>query len=230
MRRMAFVLILAALTLVVPTSASYAGERVVTKAYLTGYSWYDNTPPGSGEIFYPRSDGHQTRHDTAAGDGTYENPITLAVGWSTAGGDTVSDWPVGKRFYIPTVRKYVIVEDNCGDGEPPQDGPCHSLAEAPDGASTWLDVWVGGKDHSRSLARSCMERLTGLHTVVFQPKATYPVNKGDITSSCANGEIYPDTVPRAHGTSASSAGDEATRSPAQSRESPLARESKSPCA
>lgn len=177
------------------TLSSTATEHVVHNAYLTGYSWYDNTPPGSAAIRYARSDGHPTTHDTAGGTGTYADPVTLAAGWSTATGEPVPDWPVGERIYLPGLRKYAIVEDVCGDQTPPQHGPCHDLAEAPNGAETWLDVWVGGEGYPEAAVRRCMERITGLHTAVVRPRRGYPVTEGTIAASCTEDPNYPDAGP-----------------------------------
>lgn len=166
------------------------GERVIRDAYLTGYSWYDNTPPGSSAIAYPKSDGNPTVHEKAGGTGTYKDPITLAVGWHRSNGPV---WPAGRRFYLPFLHKYVMVEDACGDNA--QNGPCYQLDQADNGASTWLDVWVGGQGKAQSVSDSCMSRITKLHTVVYRPAQSYPVNPGDITSACAAKQFYGETVP-----------------------------------
>ncbi len=163
-----------------------AGERVVTTAYLTGYSSYDNTPPGSARIAYPGI------HDVAAGTGSYDDPVTLAVGWHREEGP---QWPAGSRFYLPFLHKYVVVEDQCGDDA--ENGPCYQLDEAGDGATTWLDVWVGGEGSSQSAADDCMSRITAIHTVVHQPAETYPVNRGDITSACEDNQFWSEDVPAA---------------------------------
>ena len=168
-------------------------ERVIHTTYLTGYSWWDNTPPGSPTIAYPRSDGWPTVHDSATGNGTYANPVTLAVGWVRSGSRETPDWPVGRRFYLPFLHKYVIVEDQCGDDA--QYGPCHDLSEADPGATTWLDVWVDGRNRPRSVSDRCMDRITAIHTVVYQPKSTYPVNPGTITRACIDGRFYSERVP-----------------------------------
>ena len=168
-----------------PAREPAPGEKVITTAYITGYSYYDNTPPGSTGIAYPG-----TRHDVAAGTGSYDDPITLAVGWDRSAGP---QWPVGSRFYLPFLRKYVIVEDQCGDDA--EDGPCYQLDEAAEGATTWIDVWVGGQGQSKHAADDCMDRITALHTVVYRPANDYPVNRGDITTACSKGQLWSETVP-----------------------------------
>ena len=82
--------------------------------FLTGYSYWDNTPRASAAIARP------VVHTQAAGTGTYDDPITLAVGHSIHFDRSFMDFPTGTRFYVPRLRKYAIVEDLCGDGNKPQ--------------------------------------------------------------------------------------------------------------
>ncbi|MGZ4665007.1 MAG: hypothetical protein ACXV5Q_08195 [Frankiaceae bacterium] len=162
-------------------------QRVITSAYTTGYTWFDNTPPGSGEISHP------VLHAKAGGTGTSANPITAAVGHSMATGRDVLDYPAGTRFYLPHVRRYFIVEDTCGDGRAPQNVACHNLANAPRGATTWIDVYVGGGpgDHAAAAA-ACAGKITDadkpLHKVIVNPAANYPVVAGPLFQAgrCTN--------------------------------------------
>lgn len=160
-----------------PSRPSAARERTLTRVYVTGYSWWDNTPPGA-TIAYPRSNGSPTKHDTAGGVGTYDDPITVAVGWAREGGGNVTDWPVGARFYVPALERYLLVEDQCGDHA--QAGPCHQLTAAPQHTSTWLDVWVGGQHLTRKQVDTCTARITGQYAVIYRPKRGYPVARGDV--------------------------------------------------
>lgn len=163
-----------------PSSAapSTAG-RELSGVFTTGYSWFDNTPAGSALISHPR------RHQRAGGLGTYEDPITLAVGHSRASGRHVLDLPAGTRVYVAHVRRYFIVEDTCGDGPRPQDGPCHDLSEAPAGARLWLDLYVGGGEGDRredvqACARTITSAASSLHTVVIDPGPGRPVVTGPL--------------------------------------------------
>jgi hypothetical protein len=157
------------------TTPSQASAGRTVQAYVTGYSWHDNSPAGSPQVSHP------VIHEAAAGTGTYADPITVAVGHSIVGGSDILDWPAGTRFYIPTVRRYFIVEDTCGDGPRPQDGPCHAdLPAAARAASTWLDVWIDGRDATAREASACAEAITGVHTVVVRPLADYPVESGPL--------------------------------------------------
>jgi hypothetical protein len=147
-------------------------------AYTTGYSYYDNTPPGSAEISHP------VLHKKAGGKGTYNDPVTVAVGHSIINGRDILDYKKGTRFYIPNLRKYFIVEDTCGDDRTPQNGPCHSLKMAPKGAKVWLDVWIGGATSTRKQANDCMSKLTDgngeIHTAILNPRKDYVTVSGDI--------------------------------------------------
>lgn len=157
-----------ATTLVTPQS----GE-VTLLAYTTGYSWYDNTPAGSAEISHP------IIHQSAGGIGTYNDPVTLAVGHSLIGGKDILDYPAGTKFYLPFLKKYVIVEDTCGDGNNPQAGPCHTGYQG----NVWLDVYVG-KGSSKASSDNCMNVITAVHQVIQNPASTYPVVTGDIAANC----------------------------------------------
>ncbi|WP_458782009.1 hypothetical protein [Arthrobacter sp. D3-16] len=148
------------------------GEVVVPKVFVTAYSWYDNTPAGSRTISHP------VLHRTAGGTGTYEDPVTIAVGHSRETGEHVLDIPAGTRIYLPDVRRYFIVEDTCGDGPTPEDGPCHSGAEAYDGASLWLDMWIGGEGESSSFVHRCAADSTGVQPAVLNPGPDYAVASG----------------------------------------------------
>jgi 3D (Asp-Asp-Asp) domain-containing protein len=118
---------------------------------LTGYSWFDNTPAGSSEVSNP------VLHKEAGGRGTYADPITVAV--------ADGSFKPGTRFYVPSVQRYVIVEDSGAS-----DGDNH------------LDMWIGGKGGSESGAKKCMDRITGTTTVEQNPPAGRPVMAGPIYS------------------------------------------------
>jgi hypothetical protein len=165
-----------------PTASADAGhfirtasspERIVSTVYTTAYTWYDNTPAGSATISHP------VLHKTAGGTGTYGDPITIAVGHSLATGKDVLDFPAGTRIYLPDVRRYFIVEDTCGDGRHPENGPCHQGANADGTNSTlWIDMWIGGQSMSATRADSCASKVTNVRTAVFNPASNYVVAPG----------------------------------------------------
>ena len=155
-----------------PPSPSSSGLSAVPDTYITAYTWFDNTPEGSPDISHP------VLHKKAGGAGTYADPVTIAVGHSLATGQDVLDFPAGTRIYLPDVRRYFIVEDTCGDGPTPEDGPCHAAAARHGGASSWLDVWIGGEGESESFARRCANQVTGVRAAVFHPADNYVVASG----------------------------------------------------
>ncbi len=159
-----------------PTSTGAGGggsnERMITTAYVTAYTWQDNTPPGSADISHP------ILHQKAGGTGTFEDPLTIAVGHDLSSGSDVLDYPAGTKMYIPNVRKYFIVEDTCGDGPAPENAGCHDLSTADSGATTWVDMWIGGQGMTKAETDACAGDLTGIHTIVINPKSSYVVQPG----------------------------------------------------
>jgi hypothetical protein len=152
-----------------PTAAPPPISRLL-RIWLTGYSWQDNTPPGSSIVSLPIL--HQK---AAGGQGTFADPITVAV----PGHLGSAAWPAGTRFYLPTVRRYVIVEDT--GASPP-----------PSGADTHLDMWIDGQDGSRSSTEACMSKLTGTGVPAqLNPPDGLPVIPGPIF---ANGRCNPTLI------------------------------------
>ncbi len=141
--------------------------------YLTGYTWWDNTPPGSAEIARP------VLRQKAGGTGTWASPITIAVGHRIENGRQTLDFPAGTRFYLPRLQKYAIVEDVCGDGPTPQNGPCHSGYKG----HPWLDIWIGGKGMSAAATDACARRITAVQPIILDPPRDLPVHKGEIASN-----------------------------------------------
>jgi hypothetical protein len=119
-------------------------------------------------------------HRKAGGQGSYEDPVTIAVGHVIEGGRQTLDFPAGTRLYIARLRKYAIVEDVCGDGTRPQDGPCHTGYKG----HPWLDIYIGGARVSKSATEACARRITALQEIIINPRPGYPVAAGEIASSC----------------------------------------------
>lgn len=71
---------------------------------VTMYGWVDNDPPGN-SIAHPRAQNPTTSHSVASGSGTFDDPLTMAS-------DPI-EWVPGTRMYIPYLKKYVIMEDDC---------------------------------------------------------------------------------------------------------------------
>jgi hypothetical protein len=155
--------------------------------YSTFYSWWDNTPPGSPEISNP------VIHTVADGDGSWANPVTVAVGHSIINGRDILDFAPGIKFYVPNIRKYLIVEDTCGDGPTPQNGPCHTNVDEP--GYPQIDIWLDGRtdtanNHKKS--NDCMDKLTRVGLVVTNPRNNYAVVKGSVYGGC--GKQYGDAI------------------------------------
>lgn len=154
-----------------PPQEVYSGDSYM--AYITAYTYWDNTPPGSSAISNP------VIHSEAGGTGTYIDPITLAVGHSITPEAHTLDYEPGTRFYLPHLKKYFIVEDTCGDGDTPQHVPCHIGFEG----SPWLDIWIDGKDGTRGDTDACAAAITGLYPAIKNPTDNYPVIAGPVYSS-----------------------------------------------
>ena len=152
------------------TAPAAIGESMT--AFVTGYTYYDNTPARSGTVSHPQI------HRTAGGRGTHADPITLAVGHSKATGHSVLDFPAGTRFYLPHVERYFIVEDTCGDGPRPETIACHTGFEAP--ATAWVDIWVDGRGLGRAKADACARSITGIHEIIRNPGPDREVTLGSV--------------------------------------------------
>jgi hypothetical protein len=137
-------------------SGQSGGQKQLT-IWLTGYSWQDNTPPGSSIV------GEPVLHKEASGAGTFADPITVAV----PGHKGDMDWQPGTKFYLPTVQRYVIVEDS-------------GAAKAPSGDDTHLDMWIGGQDGTKATTDECESQLTGNVPAQANPQGNLPVMAGPI--------------------------------------------------
>lgn len=158
-----------------PPISTPVGSDKVINAYTTGYGFPDNTPPS-------RDISDSVLHSGAGGTGTYADPITVAVGHSIINGKDILDYPKGTKFYFPFLLKYGIVEDTCGDGNTPQNGPCHTGYKG----NPWIDLWVGGSLATKSGTLACEDAITDIHQVIINPVSTYPVNAGPVyNGKCA---------------------------------------------
>lgn len=164
-------------------TAFHAGPEITFGAYVTGYSDGDNTPPGSADISNP------VVHQKAGGTGTYQDPVTVAVGHVIRKRTDIPDYAPGTIFYLSFLRKYAVVEDTCGDGDQPQNEPCHIGYHG----HPWLDLYVGGGATSKSDLMRCMNAITGIRTIVQNPAPNYPVKAGGVAlSGCQLFDNKPD--------------------------------------
>lgn len=158
------------------------GNELRFVAYNTLYASGDNTPAGSTQIDLGGHTGN------AGGTGTFNDPITLAVGGSLINGKEVDDYAYGTKFYIPAFRKYFVAADFCGDGATPQNEPCHKSEEP---GKPQLDLYAGNASGSAVLA--CEDKLTGDHLMIQNPASNYAVVTSPIfNGSCAT--TYGDMV------------------------------------
>jgi len=137
------------------------GRETRLSAWVTGYTYWDNTPPGSAIIARP------VVHDEAGGTGTWDDPVTLAVG---SRGESWH-YPPGTRVYLPGLRKYAVVEDlcaSCGKGY-------HGLPH--------VDLYIGGAGSSPEEADACARAITAVQEIVIHPAPDYPVHPGEVARS-----------------------------------------------
>lgn len=124
------------------------GAQQTMQVETTAYSFGDNQGGSNAKI----SAG--VIHKEAAGDGSFQNPITLAVPGSGGKG---MQTPKGTRVYFQKYRMYGIVEDS---GATPK-----KLRR--------FDIWSDGRGNSS--ASACMDELTGTSTAILNPPAGLPV-------------------------------------------------------
>lgn len=132
------------------------GSEIKFTAYITGWGYPDNDPANSDTTYNSGIEGH------AHGTGTYEDPISMAVGYV----GEKSDYPYGTKFYIANLKAYFEVVDTCAS--------CHKGQ----GGLVWLDTWHGGKGESKGAVIACEEKHTGNYLVIQNPASTYPVIVG----------------------------------------------------
>lgn len=143
------------------TSISTKGEQRLD-AWITGYTFWDNTPPGSAAIARP------VIHDAAGGVGTWEDPITIAVGRGHAGWH----YAPGTRIYLEGLEKYAVVEDLCGACGTGRSGRPH------------LDLYIGGQNTSARTANACAMKITAVQAIVVNPAPGYTVAPGEVAETC----------------------------------------------
>jgi hypothetical protein len=133
------------------------GTAKTVTAQLTGYSYFDNNPPGSADICCPKL------HQKAGGTGTYADPITTAVPGSGGQG---METPAGTRIYVARLKRYFIVEDSGASG-----------------SGHRFDLWVGGQGFDESSSEKCMSEVTGDTPAILNPAPGLPVTVGPLTGS-----------------------------------------------
>lgn len=143
--------------------AGPAGRPFTTE--ITFYSAYDNDPPGSRAIAYPNA-----RHSQAGGTGTFADPLTLA--------SDPREIAVGTVVYVPLVKKYFVMEDDCAE----------CISDWGGSKVPHLDLFMpNGNDDS---VTACQEQLTpgGRVTVELSPPAGRAVSASPLYSG---GRCFP---------------------------------------
>jgi hypothetical protein len=153
---------------VAPSASAYSGNEKIKNVQLTlfggkdGDNITDDNPDPRG-IAWPVDDGYPTIHHRAAGNGTWENPTTLAVADPDEGGQ----FTPGTRFYIPTVHRYFIAEDTCDE----------CLDDLNDSGLTHVDMWAGKNATSKAMDSY---PANGRHTIIINPGPGRTVDKGPL--------------------------------------------------
>lgn len=132
------------------TGKVLSGTARTVQVETTSYNFADNAGADNATICC------EILHSTASGDGSYQNPITLAVPGS--GGKGMQD-PPGTRVYFVRYAFYGIVEDS---GASPK-----TLKR--------YDIWSDGRGLSKSAGEACMSALTGTSTAIINPPPGKPV-------------------------------------------------------
>jgi hypothetical protein len=134
---------------VVPGSGKIlSGTPKTIQTETTAYSDHDNQGGDNAKISRP------IIHSEASGDGTFQNPTTLAVPGSGGKG---MQTPAGTRVYFSKYRFYGLVEDS---GATPK-------------KLTRFDIWSDGRGNSGATA--CMDKLSGTSTAILNPPPGEPV-------------------------------------------------------
>jgi hypothetical protein len=134
----------------VASGAALSGAAQSVQVETTSYNFADNSGSNNATICCPKL------HKTAGGDGSYQNPITLAVPGSGGSG---MQTPAGTRVYFEKYRFYGIVEDS---GASPK-----SLRR--------FDIWSDGRGLSESAGSACMDALTGQSAAILNAPPGKPV-------------------------------------------------------
>ena len=152
---------------------------------MTFYGYFDNSPPGTAIA-------HPVLHSGAGGVGTFDDPITFAVA-----PEVQNRVPAGTIMYIPSLKKYFIMEDDCTSsgpgGVPVQGQGCDG--ELKSGINEF-DLWIDGDPHKNaadnpgsgsgnndSNMTDCEDTLTASKVTVImnatdgQPVNTAPLDK-----------------------------------------------------
>ena len=130
--------------------------------YVTFYGGPDNDPPGSTDIAYPNG-----RHGTAAGTGSYADPITLAT--------DPRELPPGTVVYDAQLQKYFVMEDDCDE----------CITDWGAGHRPHVDLWTAP---AGTALLTCEDSLTppGQVPLEINPPADRPVDPRPLYDAATN--------------------------------------------
>ncbi len=160
-----------------------APTAVTRNGVVTWYGFNDNscqveTQHDCNTIAFPKSDGFPVPHDiAAAGKGTFADPNTFATAAKDSG--SPAELAPGTRIYVPSVRKYFVMEDQCFEcGQEwftPKRGKPHTYHH--------VDLWMGPSYGSANgPLMACEDELTlgdtyhGTGTIIVNPPSNLPVD------------------------------------------------------
>ena len=186
---------LGAAAMIAPSAALAASKtsKTITNDYITWYGFNDNSCNKENQhncntIAYPKSDGYHTDHNVATeGSGQYNDPITFATAANDNGGN--AEFAPGTILYLPMVRKYFIMEDQCAECITDWNkGHYHT------------DMWMGPSfEQDKKPLTQCEDKLTvgtashGTGTIIVNPASNLAV---DTTPLYLNGKCTTHTYPQ----------------------------------
>jgi hypothetical protein len=159
------------------TEDDLTANKTITGVYITWYGFNDNSCQVESQhdcntIAFPKSDGWKVPHEIATeGKGTFDDPSTFATAAKDSG--SPSEFPPGTKIYVPEVRKYFVMEDQCAE--------CGT--EWFSRKSYHVDLWMGpsfGSNNGKLMA--CEDKLTlgstyhGTGKIIVNPPANLPVD------------------------------------------------------
>src|SRR5207253_9011678 len=126
------------------------------------YGAYDNTPGGTTQINYPKSEGYPTIDNSAGGSGTFADPLTMA--------SDPRELPIGTKVYDSHLQRYFVMEDSCTE----------CTADFNSRAGNRFDMYVGNPSSGQAVI-ACENGLT--MDARNQPFIINPDNTGTVAST-----------------------------------------------
>jgi hypothetical protein len=171
------------------TVAIDAAHKTVThnQVYITWYGFNDNscqveTQHNCNTIAFPKGDGWPVPHQIATeGKGTFADPSTFATAARDSG--SPAEFAPGTKIYVPEVRKYFVMEDQCF--ECGQEWFTPKVGKP--GTNYHVDLWMGPSFGSANgPLMSCEDKLTlgdtykGTGTIIVNPPANLTVDENPL--------------------------------------------------